>query len=153
VELPQLTVELDARPAQELALAPALLLSSALFARRPAPLSLPSERRPAPLSLLSARRLSLSPPPPRPHRQPPHLPPRRSPPMLLAQEPVGSPARALPSETAALAQGGADLLLRTAVPDVKRHSELARKQVVSLLKRGESQRALDKRGVLTSIYF
>jgi hypothetical protein len=142
VELPQLTVELDARPAQELALAPALLLSSALFARRPAP-----------LSLLSARRLSLSPPPPRPHRQPPHLPPRRSPPMLLAQEPVGSPARALPSETAALAQGGADLLLRTAVPDVKRHSELARKQVVSLLKRGESQRALDKRGVLTSIYF
>ena len=64
--------------------------------------------------------------------------------MLLAQEPVGSPARALPSEAAALAQGGADLLLRTAVLDVKRHSELARKQVVSLLKRSESQRALDK---------
>jgi len=110
VDLPQLTVELDAKPAQERALAPALLLSSALFARR--------------LSSL---------PPRRPHRQPPQLPPRRSPPMLLAEELVLSLARVLPSVTAALAQGGADLPLRTAVLDVKRHSVLARKRVLSLL--------------------
>lgn len=122
VELPQLTVELDAKPAQERALAPALLLPSALFARR----------------------LSSFPPPQRPHRQPPQLPPRRSLPMLLAEELVLSLARALPSATAAPVQGGADLPLRTAVLDVKRHSELALKRGLSLLGWDESQQALDE---------
>jgi len=128
VDLPQLTVELDAKLAQEHALAPALL-SSALFAHRLAPLSQPS-----------ARRLSSSPPPQRPHRQPPQLPPRRSPPMLLAEELVLSLARALPSATAAPVQGGADLPLPTAVLDAKRHSVLARKRVLSLLKGMEISR-------------
>lgn len=90
------------------------------------------------LALAPALLLSLSPPPQKPHRQPPRLPPRRSPPMLLAEELAVSPARALPSATAAPAQGGADLPLRTAVLDVKRHSELARKHVLSSVVTDES---------------
>lgn len=90
------------------------------------------------LALAPALLLSLSPPPQKPHRQPPRLPPRRSPPMLLVEELAVSPARALPSATAAPVQGGADLPLRTAVLDVKRHSELARKHVLSSVVTDES---------------
>jgi hypothetical protein len=72
--------------------------------------------------------------------------------MLLAEELPLSPARALASVTAAPAQGGADLPLCTAVLDVKRHSELARKHVLSMVEKDERLQALEEKKRGSNIY-